>query len=172
MIDIRHALTITGWMFEEELLWLAEQASTCQHIIEVGSYHGRSTVAMAANSSAEIGAIDTWDGPVTADSEEQVGHSDFKVFCDNTRQYRNIYPIISSSLAAAKRFYTPRDMIFLDASHAYEDVRADILAWRTKVRPGGILCGHDYGTWPGVQQAVDECFPDINRVGSIWSVVL
>lgn len=52
--------------------------------------------------------------------------------------------------------------VFVDADHTYEGVRADIKAWWPKVRPGGILCGHDYGHPRdrrgvfGVSRAVDE----------------
>lgn len=172
MIDITNAMTIFGWMSEEELTWLAEHASTCNTIVEVGSYHGRSTVAMAANSSAQIWAVDTWGGPVTAGAQIQVDNADFQAFSNNTRLHPNIHAVRNTSIAAAVNFTELADMIFLDASHAYEDVAADIAAWRLKARPGGILCGHDYGTWPGVGRAVDEQFPSISLTGSIWSVVL
>lgn len=53
-------------------------------------------------------------------------------------------------------------LVFIDADHRYEAVKADIAAWWSKVSPGGILSGHDYrsprngaGGW-GVQRAVDE----------------
>ena len=48
--------------------------------------------------------------------------------------------------------------VFIDGDHSYEGCMADIEAWRRKVKPGGWLCGHDYGfeRLPGVKQAVDE----------------
>lgn len=36
------------------------------------------------------------------------------------------------------------DFIFIDANHTYDHVKADIRAWWPKVKPGGILSGHDY----------------------------
>lgn len=52
------------------------------------------------------------------------------------------------------------DFAFIDADHSYEAVSRDIAVWRTNVKPGGLLCGHDYGMWEergfGVRQAVDE----------------
>lgn len=51
-----------------------------------------------------------------------------------------------SSLEAASLF--PKeyfDLVFIDACHFYEDVIADIRAWRPLVKKGGRLTGHDYG---------------------------
>ena len=35
------------------------------------------------------------------------------------------------------------DFVFIDGDHRYESVRRDIQAWLPKVRPGGIMGGHD-----------------------------
>jgi predicted O-methyltransferase YrrM len=50
------------------------------------------------------------------------------------------------------------DLVFLDADHGQEATREAIAAWWPKVRPGGLLAGHDYGNpnYPGVRAAVDE----------------
>jgi predicted O-methyltransferase YrrM len=56
------------------------------------------------------------------------------------------------------------DFVYIDARHDYEAVMEDLEAWFDKVRPGGILAGHDYldGDLPegvfGVKSAVDEFF--------------
>ncbi|HUE96342.1 MAG TPA: FkbM family methyltransferase [Longimicrobiaceae bacterium] len=71
----------------------------------------------------------------------------------------------STSLDASGRI--PRhslDFVYLDARHDYASVLEDLEAWYDKVRPGGILAGHDYldgnltaGVF-GVRSAVDEFF--------------
>jgi hypothetical protein len=50
--------------------------------------------------------------------------------------------------------------VFIDADHSYEGCRADINTWIAKLRPSGLLCGHDLDNphWPqwGVRRAVEE----------------
>lgn len=50
------------------------------------------------------------------------------------------------------------DLVFVDASHAYEYVLADSRTALDLVRPGGFILWHDYGTgdWPGVNRALNE----------------
>lgn len=36
------------------------------------------------------------------------------------------------------------DFVYIDAGHTYEDARADINTWAPRIRPGGLLMGHDY----------------------------
>jgi uncharacterized Rossmann fold enzyme len=52
------------------------------------------------------------------------------------------------------------DFVFIDADHSYEGCKRDIEMWSTKVKPGGLLSGHDYGNTDfedfGVTRAVDE----------------
>lgn len=67
-----------------------------------------------------------------------------------------------------------KDFVFIDADHRYEAVVEDIALWRSKVRPGGLLCGHDYcDQWPGVVQAVHKSFADgvqYHEPSTIWWV--
>jgi 16S rRNA C1402 (ribose-2'-O) methylase RsmI len=74
------------------------------------------------------------------------------------------------SLAAAEMFRGQElDMVFIDASHRYEDVLADIRAWLPKTRR--LFAGHDYSRdWPGVVRAVHQIFGTaIQRAAqSIW----
>jgi hypothetical protein len=41
------------------------------------------------------------------------------------------------------------DFVYIDADHRAEAVRADLVAWYDKVRPGGWVCGHDFVDVPG-----------------------
>lgn len=48
------------------------------------------------------------------------------------------------------------DFVYLDAAHDLRSVITDIAVWSKKVRPGGILAGHDYAKhrWPNQMHVV------------------
>jgi len=55
------------------------------------------------------------------------------------------------------------DFVYIDGAHDFENVYNDLCGWAPKVRPGGIVSGHDYlertgsrGSVLGVVQAVDQ----------------
>lgn len=66
--------------------------------------------------------------------------------------------------AAARVADASLDFVYIDARHDRESVLEDIAAWYPKVRPGGIVAGHDYvdGDLPQghfeVASAVDAYF--------------
>ncbi len=62
------------------------------------------------------------------------------------------------------------DVIFIDGDHAYPAVKADILSWRSKLKPDGLLCGHDFTNKCGVEPAVTELCPGFKQVKdtSLW----
>ena len=45
------------------------------------------------------------------------------------------------------------DFVYIDGEHAYDFVMLDIILWTRKVKPGGIVSGHDYDKF-GVESAV------------------
>jgi len=67
------------------------------------------------------------------------------------------------------------DMVFVDANHFYDRVKADILAWMPKIKRGGFITGHDYNMGRrkkhNVKQAVDDVFGMGNievRENGVW----
>jgi hypothetical protein len=63
------------------------------------------------------------------------------------------------------------DFIFIDGDHSYGSVKHDINKAVSLIKPGGVICGHDYH-WRGVKEAVDEMFLKeyTKTVDSIWWV--
>jgi len=67
------------------------------------------------------------------------------------------------------------DFVFIDANHAYEYVKQDILLWSQKVNFGGLIAGHDYGKDDikpgfGVTKAVDELLPNAIIEKGLWYI--
>jgi hypothetical protein len=57
------------------------------------------------------------------------------------------------------------DWVYIDGSHEYSDVFADLAASAGIVKRGGWIYGDDYGNKTGVMQAVDEFYPDRQLLG-------
>lgn len=71
------------------------------------------------------------------------------------------------SLKAAKMFEDKSfDIVYLDAEHDADSLKADIDAWLPKTRY--ILAGHDYGHFPGVTETVKEKFKLYQTEGTVW----
>jgi hypothetical protein len=49
------------------------------------------------------------------------------------------------------------DLLYIDGDHSFEGVKKDLEAWYPKVKPGGVIAGHDFiNPAYGVSQAVGE----------------
>ena len=152
-VDVSRSLLIDGWMNEDGLVWLAEQARQHLHIVEVGSHLGRSTVAMAAHTKGKVYAFDDWKGPRDIGLEKP---GDFYAeFLENVKGLPVVPLRGDHSNAQLMLEAGEPDMVFIDGSHEYEDVKRDIMAWKTRMKKTGLLCGHDI-SYPGVKKAVDE----------------
>jgi hypothetical protein len=57
-------------------------------------------------------------------------------------------------------FGGPFDLILIDGSHTYPDVKSDSANALRYVRPRGTVFWHDYGHYLGVSKAVDELAHD------------
>jgi predicted O-methyltransferase YrrM len=172
-MNIERALSIDGWMSEAELKFLANHAQTSRLIIEFGCWKGRSTRALADNTNGLIFAVDPWNGIYYADNDTVHGirtdvFPEFETNLKDKIDARVVIPFRKYS----EDFYTSwsPDFIFIDGDHRYETVKKDILLAMELLREGGVLAGHDYThrDWPGVKKAVDEIFPNVNLVDSIW----
>eukprot|EP00927_Polykrikos_kofoidii_P051778 TRINITY_DN45568_c0_g1_i1.p1 TRINITY_DN45568_c0_g1~~TRINITY_DN45568_c0_g1_i1.p1 ORF type:complete len:487 (+),score=40.33 TRINITY_DN45568_c0_g1_i1:64-1461(+) len=65
------------------------------------------------------------------------------------------------------------DLVFIDGSHCAVEAERDIRAWGPKVRPGGIIAGHDFTpfrAWGPAEKAEQKLFPD--RATGVVAAVL
>jgi hypothetical protein len=161
---------IPGWFTFPKLYQQAvDEAADGDVLVEVGAWLGRSTAFLAKTARASgkrirIIVVDTFEG--SPDEQHMVsavadrGGSVRKIFERNMRltgvwEYLEIYDTHSIDAAAAIPDGSCA-FVFIDADHRYHAVRADIRAWRGKVRPAGILAGHDCYTYSSVYDAVRD----------------
>lgn len=148
-------------------------------VIEVGSWKGGSALNMAAQLkrlglAAELICVDTWLGAMEfwnpEDKERYEGlrllhgfPSVYYTFLSNVVHagFQDIItPFPLSSVSAALWFRKREikaDLIYIDASHEEEDVRADLEAYWPALREGGVMFGDDFvADWPGVVRATRQ----------------
>ena len=150
---------------------VAEVADVPGLIIEIGSWEGRSTVALAkAAYPRQVHAVDTWAGSSTDLSgdlaAERDVHAQWRVNVDaytagNVVEHRMGWRDYVADLAE------PVAMVFIDAEHTYDEVRDNIDALLPWMSPGGVMCGDDVHD-PGVIQAAFETFPDGLMAATLW----
>lgn len=168
-----HEPGIEGWMRFEELLWLYRTAQTMGSVAEIGSWKGRSTHAICSGCKrGMVTAVDHFrgsPGEEQAHAEaKQEGDPIYRQFLANMRGFDNLLVIRADSVEAAEKVPDRSfDLVFIDASHRYEDVKRDIEAWLPKARI--MIAGHDFAPeWPGVRRAVTERFGLVGRHHTIW----
>jgi predicted O-methyltransferase YrrM len=162
-------------MEEKELVWLASEAANHERIAEIGCWMGRSTRALTDHTVGTVWAVDTWNG-----SDEE-GHRKalenkppdwlYERFLGNMQDRiadLKLMPVRMDSVKAASVLRNMQfDMVFIDGSHDFDSVMADITAWQPLIRQGGIICGHDRG-YPPVAQAVATLLGEVSGETDIW----
>lgn len=131
--------------------------------VEVGVYWGRSfsfgvVETVNRGKSIDMVAVDAWPDAWTSPE----GWPMVEKFKHEMAPLEGYFRFIQSGSADAARHFADGsvDFVFIDADHVYPRVIEDIRAWLPKIKPGGIMAGHDYN-YPhtGVVHAVNEMFP-------------
>lgn len=182
---------VEGWFFEDDKTCYDRAVykyNSGDIFVEVGSFKGRSSIAMAVNiinseKDIKFYCVDTWLGSIEHQSgqgseDKDVVNNNLKnVFIKNIEPVKNIItPIEKTSIEAANDFEDGSlSFVFIDASHDYENVKKDIEVWYPKLKKGGTLAGHDWG-YSEVRKAVTEFAIntklDLRGQYNIWEIYL
>ncbi len=161
-----------GWPSCRVLGRLAKRTRGLEgRIVEVGSWEGRSTVALAnAVYPDVVHAVDTWLGSPGEISAELAAERDvFQAFQSNIGEltrgnviehrcdWRDFFALDRS----------PIRFLFIDATHTYEEVRENIEAAQELIVPGGIVCGDDAHHEP-VIRAVRDVLGAFHVEATLW----
>jgi predicted O-methyltransferase YrrM len=156
---------IKGWFDFEDLychmVWSTPDTPEGADFVEVGACFGKSTAFMAkqielSGKNIRFHVVDIWE-------------NNFDKFFANMAQCGAtpfVRPIRAPSELAALQFPPESlDFVFIDADHRYKAVYQDIRLWLNRVKPGGVLAGHDIHL-DTVRQAVNDTL-SLKSV-SIW----
>ncbi len=134
---------------------------------EIGVFSGATSQRLLKKDDLTLFMVDTWEGfaidpgIVIATHEEQQENFRQAMTATAFAQPRRRVLRMTSAKGAQTIEDEMLDFAFIDADHSYPAVSADIKAWSPKVKPGGLLCGHDYANHEylfgeEVKRAVDE----------------
>lgn len=128
-------------------------------IVEIGSWKGKSTVALALGAarvhSEKIYAID----PHRIMPEEGYLEDTEAEFLANIQRAgvdQQVVPMVMTSEAAAKNWDKPIRLLWIDGDHRYEPTKLDFSLWEPHLVEGGILAMHDTIRKPGPKRVLWE----------------
>lgn len=180
---------LTDTLEQQLLAGLASQVPPGTCVVELGVFRGGSLAILAKNvpdfSNAVYG-VDLFGAEGTPEYYREgstwlkwwewfagKNHS----YQDNYRAARAVAPtatIIVADTAETGRTWigAPVGLLYIDADHSYEGVRADWEAWTPHMSEGAVVVFDDYryivrgqDHYPGVTKFVDELQLDIMTIG-------
>lgn len=117
-------------------------------IVEVGTYIGRSTIALSfaqkEKGGRPIHTIDIYRHPDIDENLRQTNVTDW------------VKITVETSTLVAERWKEPIELLWIDADHSRIGLAADIEAWREHVIEGGLVAFHDY---PGLDSSTTVARP-------------
>lgn len=166
---------IGGWLTPVEAKGLAVAALVAVEtqdgaFVEVGSWHGKSTVLLAKllrelAPTRKLWAIDPHRGvlPTPGTDATYVNPSSWAIYNANLQRYGVADQVLTVRQAAEEITWTePIGFLYIDSLHDYSHVRAHFDVFASSLQPGAVVCFHDYDptNWPGVVRLVAELEDD------------
>lgn len=146
-------------------------------MIEIGSYAGESAkIFLDSGKIKKIYCIDPWlNGYDDADEASHITPMAEieEQFDSRLKNYTQVEKVKLKSADAVLMFdENSIDVVYIDGSHQYEEVKRDISLYLSKVKVDGLIAGHDYGSWANVTKAVNEIFgkPHLTFDDNSWAV--
>ena len=162
-IHLPVGIDLQGWNSDHPIFDNLVADVQPKNIVEVGSWKGRSAAHFAeatANLGTDIYCVDTWLGGIDHHLSDKA-IDDRRLDCFGSaglyRQFlRNfigtdaaarIHPIQQTSVNGARilaHYGMQADLIYIDGSHVYEDVYADLSSYFPLLSAQGVMFGDDF----------------------------
>src|SRR4249920_1799043 len=147
--QVRRALSVEGMVSDAEaakLMVLAAGVPEDACIVEVGSYRGRSTCALAVGADgARVYAIEPHES-FAGGLGGAFGPPARRAFFENLLRVGVVEKVRLVNLSAevvCKGWTLPIGLLWIDGDHSEEGVRRDFGAFEPFLRPGGVVAFHD-----------------------------
>jgi hypothetical protein len=140
------------------LYFLAKNVTQNGSLVEIGSYEGRSTIALAAGAEVpgvKVYAIDPHTGAQSG-FEHELKIDTWGSFCENTKSFSNIHPIKKLSVDAIGDLGPEKiELQFIDGWHSENAVDEDINFYLPFMAFKFTIVFDDWGD-PGVSAGITK----------------
>lgn len=153
--------TVDGWLAPNEgalLYQLAQRNKELGVVVELGSYHGKSTICLAQGAQnvndGKVYAVDLFRGNRLINDGNFLPKFQQNVVFYGTED--SVLPVKGDFLDIAKTWDKPIRLLFIDGAHQYKDVKKDFVNWERHVAVGGVIAFHDSLNHSGVTRFITE----------------
>ena len=175
---------LPGQMTRRELVCIAELAQALPEnstVVELGSLFGKSSVHWAKNAadSVKIYCVDPWKRENWIKPLEKKFDTTFSIdtFWQKIDDSSNVIALQAYSPQDFTDWNIPIDIYFDDSVHTNPIFRENLYFWLDRMKPGSIICGHDYSpNFPDIVKEVNSLAEKLSLpleiVDKIWIIRL
>jgi predicted O-methyltransferase YrrM len=168
--------TVPGFLTEREarfLMLVAACTPATGPILEIGSFKGRSTVALAFIAKhygfGSVIAVDPHTSPSETDPNLLGQQTSYHEFLNNIQQ-ADVADVVDPQRMFSRDYapHAPRAlrMLWIDGDHTLSGVREDVTLFKPHLQPGAFIVMHDVlGRFPGSLRVFCEDILDSDDFG-------
>lgn len=170
-IHKKDTLPFTPWLDGANRNHLAELFAELGFVngAEIGVRSGNySKVLFDCNPNLHLYCVDPWTPYGMVKQDKQDTH--YRHCVEKLAPYKATILKMTSMDALKEVPDNSLDFVYLDGRHEFDYIMSDLIFWNYKVKPGGMIAGHDYYAFyqAGIIQAVN-CYTQAHNI-SQWYI--
>lgn len=118
--------------------------------VELGSFKGQFANTILSSWEGRLIMVDVWRELPHEEYDDISNHREhidaYSQAMENIKGFEDRAFMFRMKGSDASKFIMDEslDFVYIDANHTYEAVQEDLDLWYRKVKPGGLVMGHDY----------------------------